>query len=81
MAVRVNTASNFPGKSKVVRLKQVLQRVGISRAQVYVLMGEGLFPKNFSLSGPNGRAVGWLESDVSEWIISRSEQQQKTGVQ
>lgn len=80
MAVRVNAASHFPGKSKVVRLKQVLQRVGISRAQLYVLMGEGFFPKNFSLSGPNGRAVGWLESDVDKWVSSRSEQQ-KTGVQ
>lgn len=66
---------------KILRLKQVLERIGISRAQIYVLMGEGLFPKNFSLSGPNGRSVGWLESDVSEWISSRSEQQQKTGGQ
>jgi len=37
-------------------------------------MGEGRFPKNFSLSGPGGRAVGWLESDIDDWVASRAQQ-------
>ena len=64
---------------RVLRLKQVLQRVGISRAQLYSLMGEGLFPRNFSLCGPGGRAVGWLESDIDDWVASRVERQMNTG--
>lgn len=63
-----------PCSFRILRLKQVLIRVGISRAQLYLLMGEGRFPKNFSLSGPGGRAVGWLESDIEDWIASRAQQ-------
>lgn len=56
---------------RIIRLKQVLSRVGISRAQLYALKKDGRFPQNFSLSGPGGRAVGWLESDIDEWVSSR----------
>jgi prophage regulatory protein len=66
----------FPKTTRILRLKQVLDRIGISRAQIYVLMGEGRFPNNFSLCGPSGRAVGWLESDVDEWVASRAQTQQ-----
>ena len=64
---------------RILRLKEVLQRVGISRAQLYSLMGEGHFPRNFGLSGPGGRAVGWLESDIDDWVASRVERQMNTG--
>lgn len=59
---------------RILRLKQVIQRVGISRAQLYLLMGDGRFPQNFSLCGPSGRAVGWLESDIDDWVASRAQQ-------
>ncbi len=81
------TCSSIPSLShtnkaiRILRIKQVLDRVGISRAQLYVLMGEDRFPKNFSLSGPGGRAVGWLESDIDNWVASRAEQQIKVEVQ
>lgn len=64
---------------RFVRLKEVLERVAISRAQLYLLMGKGHFPKNFSLSGPGGRAVGWLESDIDDWVASRVERPMTTG--
>ena len=64
---------------RILRLKEVLQRVGISRAQLYSLMGEDRFPRNFGLSGPGGRAVGWLESDIDDWVASRVERQMNTG--
>jgi len=75
----VSTNNNIP--FRILRAKQVLERVGFSRAQLYVLMGEGLFPKNFSLSGPSGRAVGWLESEVDGWIASRVAPQKTAEVQ
>lgn len=74
MAMRVVTPSLFPRTSKILRLKQVLPRVGISRAQLYALKKDGRFPQNFSLSGPGGRAVGWLESDIDDWVASRAQQ-------
>lgn len=57
---------------RILRLKQILPRVGISRAQLYALKKDGRFPENFSLSGPGGRAVGWLESDIDDWVASRT---------
>lgn len=74
MAAQVITPSLPPRTSKILRLKQVLQRVGISRAHLYALKKVGSFPQNFSLSGPGGRAVGWLESDIDDWVASRAQQ-------
>ncbi len=66
---------------RILRLKRVLDRVGISRAQLYAQMKKGSFPKNFSLSGPGGRSVGWLEQEIDDWVTRRAEQQIKVEVQ
>ncbi len=77
-----NPSLSYTNKTiRILRLKQVLDRVGISRAQLYMLKKDGRFPQNFSLSGPSGRAVGWLESDIDNWVASRAEQQIKVEVQ
>ena len=52
----------------ILRRKQVQARTGLSRSTIYLYIKEGLFPKSVAL-GP--RAVGWIESDVSEWIAKR----------
>ena len=51
-----------------LRRKQVETRTGLSRSTIYQYIKDGVFPKPVPL-GP--RAVGWLESDVSEWIATR----------
>ena len=51
-----------------LRRKQVESRTGLSRSTIYHYIKDGLFPTPVPL-GP--RAVGWLESDVSEWIAGR----------
>ena len=51
-----------------LRRKQVETRTGLSRSTIYQYVKDGAFPKPVPL-GP--RAVGWLESDVSEWIAER----------
>ena len=51
-----------------LRRKQVETRTGLSRSTIYQYIQDGAFPKPVPL-GP--RAVGWLESDVSEWIAGR----------
>ncbi len=48
--------------------KQVETRTGLSRSTIYQYIKDGAFPKPFPLGR---RAVGWLESDVSEWIAGR----------
>ena len=55
-------------KLAILRRRQVEQRTGLSRSTLYQYMKDGCFPKPVPL-GP--RAVGWLESAVSDWITMR----------
>jgi prophage regulatory protein len=54
--------------NKINRLPVVEDRVGLSRSSIYLRMSKGLFPQSISLGG---RAVGWLESDIDEWLEQR----------
>lgn len=55
-------------KDKVARLKAVMDWTGLSRSTLYAMMKDGLFPQSFALGA---RSVGWLESDIQNWIASR----------
>ncbi|EHO2015382.1 AlpA family transcriptional regulator [Escherichia coli] len=55
-------------KNRFIKIESVLERCAISRATLYRLIKQGDFPRQVHLSQ---RAVGWLESDVDEWIDSR----------
>ena len=61
-------AQTFQREPAFLRRKQVETRTGLSRSTIYQYIKDGAFPKPEPL-GP--RAVGWLESDVSEWIAGR----------
>lgn len=54
----------------ILRRKQVEQRTGLSRSTIYLRVAQGNFPKAVSLGA---RAVGWLESEIEEWLNSRVE--------
>jgi prophage regulatory protein len=49
----------------VLRLPEVKRRTGLSRSSIYNRIAMNEFPKGFSLGG---RARGWLESDIEQWI-------------
>jgi prophage regulatory protein len=51
---------------RVLRLRSTLDKSGLSRSALFALQKEGAFPKSVKLGGT--RAVGWLESEVDEWI-------------
>lgn len=53
---------------RVLRIRQVCEKVGVCRARVYELEREGRFPKRIRL-GMN--AVGWVESELDQWIAER----------
>ena len=55
---------------KILRLPVVLDRTGLSRSTVYLRVTEGRFPRPVSLGA---RAVGWLETEVEEWIARQIE--------
>lgn len=54
---------------KILRLPQVKTQTGLSRSSIYLRISEGNFPKQIDLGG--GRAVGWLEADIQNWIKNR----------
>ncbi|MFC5698361.1 helix-turn-helix transcriptional regulator [Pseudomonas sp. GCM10022186] len=53
---------------RVIRLNVVIETTGLARSTIYKLIGEGGFPRPIPLVG---RSVGWLESEVQEWIKGR----------
>lgn len=56
-------------KPKLIRLPDVLSRVGLGRSKVYQLIKEGQFPAPVKI----GRSSLWLEQGVSAWINERLE--------
>ncbi|HBO6963440.1 helix-turn-helix transcriptional regulator [Pseudomonas aeruginosa] len=56
---------------KIIRLKAVIVATGLARSTVYKYVGEGRFPKPIPLGD---RCVGWLESEVQDWILARIEE-------
>ncbi|TPI60619.1 AlpA family phage regulatory protein [Mesorhizobium sp. B3-1-3] len=50
---------------RIIRLRTVLDRTGLSRSTIYRKIAEGTFPAQIKIS-ING--AGWRESDVNRWI-------------
>ena len=59
-----------PESVQVIRHAQVCIKLQISSAKLFDLIAKGVFPRPFTLV-PGGRAVGFLESDVDQWILER----------
>lgn len=55
----------------ILRLPTVRNRTGLSRSTIYARISAGRFPKPINLGG---RAVGWIESEVNEWIETQIQQ-------
>lgn len=50
---------------RIIRMKTVLARTGLSRSTIYRKIAEGSFPRQLRIS-ING--AGWRESDINQWI-------------
>ena len=58
-------------QSVFTSMKEVLKFIGLSRAHVDRMRRKGDFPTSFELTGaPNGK-VGFLRSEVLDWVSSR----------
>lgn len=55
---------------RILRLPEVMNRVGLKRAAIYLYVKQGQFPKQVNLGI---RAVGWLEHEVDAWVAARIE--------
>lgn len=50
---------------KFIRLPEVKNKTGLSRSSIYLRMSNNEFPQSISLGS---RSIGWLESDINEWL-------------
>ena len=50
---------------RIIRLKTVLARTGLSRSTIYRKIAEGTFPPQIKISV---NRTGWHESDINRWI-------------
>lgn len=48
---------------RIIRLRTVLSRTGLSRSTIYRKIAEGTFPAQISVNGTGGH-----ESDINRWI-------------
>jgi prophage regulatory protein len=55
---------------KILRLPTVKQTTGLSRSTIYLRISKNEFPTPISLGG---RAVGWLETDINNWLSEKVE--------
>lgn len=50
---------------RILRLKTVLDRTGLSRSTLYRKVQDGTFPKQIAIST---RCAGWRESAINDWM-------------
>ena len=55
----------------VLRKPDIERITGYTERALRDMERDGAFPKRFKLN-PEGRAVGWLESEVQSWIAERA---------
>lgn len=54
--------------TKIIKLPEVIDLTSLSRSSIYQLISEGKFPKQIHLSE---RSVGWVLSEVQEFISNK----------
>lgn len=59
---------------RILRLPKVIDKTGLPRASIYLKISQGSFPHPIPLGT---RAVGWIESDIEQWIAEQIERNQK----
>lgn len=71
MATEADTATKAGAvegaPDRLIRLPEVMARVGLGRTAIYQRMREGRFPRSRSL-GP--RCTVWVEAEISEWVTA-----------
>ena len=55
---------------RIMRIREVIECTGLGSSSIYNFIAEGAFPKPIPLGA---RAVGWLESEVNDWINRKIE--------
>ena len=62
---------------RIVRMKTVLARTGLSKSTIYRKIGKGTFPAQLKIS-TNG--AGWHESEINRWVANPAGWHPKSGI-
>jgi prophage regulatory protein len=62
--------ANQGARLRAIRIKELQQRVGLSRTSIWRLEQRGLFPRRVHLTVS---AVAWIEQEIDDWLRSRRE--------
>lgn len=55
---------------RIIRMRDVKARLGLSESHLYLLIAQGRFPRPFALI-PGGRSKGWRESTIENYLQQR----------
>ena len=55
----------MPEPDRIIRMKTVLSRTGLSKSTIYRKITEGTFPPRIKISV---HGAGWRESDINRWV-------------
>ena len=55
----------FDSPDRILRIRTVLKRTGLSRSTLYRKIQQGTFPRQIRISE---RCVGWRESAINAWL-------------
>ena len=55
----------MPDPDRILRLRTVLSRTGLSRSTVYRKMSDGSFPRQVKLGE---HSAGWHEFAINQWV-------------
>lgn len=55
----------MPDPDRIIRLRTVLDRTGLSRSTLYRKIADGTFPVQLRISI---HGAGWRESDIDHWV-------------
>jgi len=60
---------NNQPQRRIIRLPEVSERVGLGKTAIYSRIKDHTFPSPIKL----GRASGWIEEEVQNWVESQIE--------
>lgn len=63
--------------TRILRLKEVETRTGLSRSSIYAYVKKGVFPSQVQL-GP--RSVGWIQGEVEAWLCEKCDAPRQTPI-
>lgn len=61
---------------KLIRMKDVLQRISLSKTEVYRRIKAGTFPKQVRLGLSR---IAFVEAEIDQWVQERSDDRSEAG--